>query len=134
LSQIAVTDTHALIWHALGRGRRLGKAARGLFERADRGEAAVYVPVLVLVELLEANRRGTIRLPGGGEDWVRRLADSGAWFPVDLSVGIVLRAERLHSIPERGDRLIAATAAELDYPLVTRDPAIAAAAGVRLLW
>lgn len=134
MSQIAVTDTHALIWHVLGRGRRLGADARALFERADRGVAAVYVPVLVLVELLEANRRGAIRLDGGGEAWVQRLADSGAYFPVDLSTAIVVRAERLHAIPERGDRLIAATAAHLDYPLVTRDPAIAAAAGVRLLW
>jgi predicted nucleic acid-binding protein len=37
-------------------------------------------------------------------------------------------------IPERGDRLIAATALELDYPLITRDPEIAAAAGLELIW
>lgn len=38
------------------------------------------------------------------------------------------------TIPERGDRLIAATAVALDVPLITRDPEIAACANVTLLW
>jgi predicted nucleic acid-binding protein len=46
----------------------------------------------------------------------------------------VLRAQALYSIPERGDRLIAATAAHMDLPLITRDPEIARAAGVELHW
>jgi predicted nucleic acid-binding protein len=43
-------------------------------------------------------------------------------------------AQRLYAIAERGDRLIAATAATLDLPQITRDPQIAAAAGVECLW
>jgi predicted nucleic acid-binding protein len=39
----------------------------------------------------------------------------------------VARAHELFGIAERGDRLIAATAAVLDYPLITRDPEIIAA-------
>jgi predicted nucleic acid-binding protein len=46
----------------------------------------------------------------------------------------VVKAEELYAIREQGDRLIAATAAVLDLPLVTRDPEIAKAAGVELLW
>jgi predicted nucleic acid-binding protein len=53
---------------------------------------------------------------------------------VDLGVEIVMKAEELYAIRERGDRLIAATAAVLDLPLITRDPEIANAAGVELLW
>jgi predicted nucleic acid-binding protein len=53
---------------------------------------------------------------------------------VDLTTDIVRRAQTLFAIPERGDRLIAATAAELDLPLVTWDPTIAAAAGVDVIW
>jgi predicted nucleic acid-binding protein len=49
-------------------------------------------------------------------------------------VEIVLRSQSLYSIPGRGDRLIAATAAHMDLPLITRDPEIAPAAGVELLW
>jgi predicted nucleic acid-binding protein len=43
---------------------------------------------------------------------------------VDLGVEIRVKAEELYSIRERGDRLIAATAAVLALPLVTRDPEI----------
>jgi len=51
-----------------------------------------------------------------------------------LTAEIVYLAQRLYAILERGDRLIAATALALDLPLITRDPQIAAAAGVECLW
>jgi hypothetical protein len=46
----------------------------------------------------------------------------------------VRTAHNLFAIPERGDRLIAATAVALDVPLITRDPEMAACANVALLW
>jgi predicted nucleic acid-binding protein len=46
----------------------------------------------------------------------------------------VSRSHDLFAIPERGDRLIAATAMELGVPLVTRDPQIAKAADVDVIW
>lgn len=64
----------------------------------------------------------------------RRLFSSNHFIPVELTWEIVQRAEDLLVIPERGDRLIAATALELDYPLITRDPEIAAATGLELIW
>ena len=51
---LAVTDTHALIWAIEGKGKRLGKHARRLFERADEGKGAIYIPAHVLAELGEA--------------------------------------------------------------------------------
>ena len=94
---VAVTDTHALIWYAVGPSRRLGRQARALFDRAERGQATIFVPVLVTSD-------------------------------------VVFEAERLYGIPERGDRLIAATAAALGYPLITSDPQIARHAGVSTIW
>lgn len=133
MTQLAVVDTHALVWWAKGEHRRLGKRARRMFERVDAGEAALYVPVLVLEELGELAVRGIVALSGGLDGWARVAFSSGRLFPADLTVGVVLRAALLRSIPERTDRLIAATAAELGHPLVTRDPAMAAA-GVQVLW
>jgi len=134
LTRIAVVDTHALIWHALGRRARLGRKAAAFLDRVDAGSAAAWVPAIALVEVLEAAQRGAIRLAGGAEGWIQGLVGSGSWFVADLTAAVAVRADTLYAIPERGDRLIAATAAHLGLPLVTRDPEIAEAAGVTLVW
>ena len=132
---LAVTDTHALIWAATGTTRRLGRRARRMFERAERGEAAIYVPTIVLVEVAEAAHAGKISLSLPFTDWMRALLAAGPYIAQDLTVPIVERAAELVAIPERGDRLVAATAAVLDCPLITRDPEIVAAvAAVEQLW
>jgi PIN domain nuclease of toxin-antitoxin system len=94
----------------------------------------VYVPAVALVEIAEASHRSVVRFPSGFAHWCRQLLSSPHFIAVDLGVDAVLKSEELYSISERGDRLIAATASVLDLPLVTRDPEIAAAAGVERLW
>lgn len=136
MSELAVTDAHALIWAATGKLRKLGRDARRFYERVDAGRAALYIPTMALVEIGEAHRAGAIAFGGGSSfgSWVEQLLGSGRFIATDLTWGIVSRAQQLFTIPERGDRLIAATAAELDLPLITRDPEIAKAAEVELLW
>ena len=131
---LVVSDTHALIWYAQGRLNKLGSEARRVFENCDRGRTVVYLPALVLAELSEAARTGRVVLPGGFLMWTANLLATGRFFVVDLSWEVLRHAESLYAIPERGDRLIAATAAHLEYPLVTRDPSIAGAAGVEVIW
>ena len=131
---LAVTDTQALIWYAAGVRRRLGRTARTMFDRAERGQATIYVPVLVLVELAEAMRRGVVRSDEGFTRWCERLFASSHYVAVDLTSAIVGQAEGLYAIPERGDRLIAATAAHLDCPLLTNDPVIARVPALRTAW
>lgn len=131
---LAVTDTHALIWYATGAARKLGKGARAVFERADRGQAVIYVPTLVLVELAEAMRRGVLRADEGFTRWSQALLTSGRFVAADLTAAVVREAEGLYSIPERGDRLIAATAVHLGCPLLTKDPDITRIPGITTIW
>lgn len=133
-SELAVTDSHALIWYATKRHRKLGRKAKKHFERADAGGAAIYIPTMALVEVGEASRRGVIELQGGFATWCDRLLSSPYFIALDLSLDVVLKAEELYAIKERGDRLIAATAVVFGLPLVTRDPSIADAAGVEVVW
>jgi PIN domain nuclease of toxin-antitoxin system len=131
---VAVTDTHALIWYAMGPQRKLGRRARALFQRAERGQATIYIPTLVLVEVAEAIRRGAIRCDGGFGRWAGHLLASGHFFAADLTADVVLEAEALYLVRERGDRLLAATAACLDCPLLTCDPELTRVPTIRTLW
>lgn len=131
---LAVTDTHALIWAIDGKGKRLGKHARRLFEGADAGKCAIYIPVQALAELGEAWHSNRLVLDLPFEEWARAAFASGKYHEAQLTAEIVYVAQRLYAIPERGDRLIAATAIVLDLPLITRDPEIQRAAGVECIW
>jgi PIN domain nuclease of toxin-antitoxin system len=131
---VAVTDSHALIWYAMGPHRKLGRRARTLFERAESGQATIYIPVLVLVEVAEAIRRGLIRCDGGFSRWSERLLASGRFVAADLTPAIVLRGEGLYAVPERGDRLIAATASYFECPLISKDPAMERLPGLTTIW
>jgi len=134
VTRVAVTDSHALIWYAMGPGRRLGRIARSLFARAERGEGTIYVPTLVLVEIAEAIRGGGLRFDGGFSRWLNGLLSSGHFVAADLDADVVIRAEGLYAIRERGDRLIAATAVHLGCPLISRDPALSRVPSLTTVW
>ncbi|MGH7576128.1 MAG: PIN domain-containing protein [Longimicrobiales bacterium] len=119
--EIAVSDTHALIWWITDQRRRLGRKANEFFDRVDAGLSVVCVPSISLVELDEAVADGDVTLPEPFPTFVLRLtATPSRYAIIDLTPEIVLRAHELLRIPERGDRLIAATASVLDYPLISR--------------
>ena len=134
MTSVAVADAHAVIWYAMGPGRRLGRRARLLFARAERGDATIYIPTLALIGIAEAVRRGTVRFDGGFGRWARALLASGPFVAADLTVDVMYEAESLYTIPERGDRLIAATARALGCPLVTRDPVFGKVPSLATIW
>ncbi len=131
----AVVDTHALLWWLGGRLRSLGRSARGFVERVDAGDAVAHIPTFVLAEVSEAMRRGIFTLGEPFETFLLRLENTPSRYRVvPLDSAIVSRSHALFDIPERGDRLIAATALHLGLPLLTRDAAIAHALGNDVLW
>ncbi|HEU4884668.1 MAG TPA: PIN domain-containing protein [Longimicrobium sp.] len=133
--EIAVTDTHALIWWITNQRRRLGKQANAFFDRVDDGQAVVCIPTLALVELDEAMASGSVSLGEPFPDFVRRLETTPSrYLVVSLTPEILLLAHELLGIPERSDRLIAATAASLGYPLITRDAEITRVIGADHIW
>ncbi len=131
----AVLDTHALLWWLAGRMRSLGRSARAFVERVDAGDAVAHVPSVALVEVGEAIRRGAFTLGEPFEVFVQRLENTPSRYRVvPLDTAIVARSHELFAIPERGDRLIAATAQHLGLPLITRDPAIARVIRGDVIW
>ncbi len=127
------TDTHALLWHLTGARRKLGRHARRAFDRAEAARVVVLVPVIVLAEILDGFARGRLQIAGGFAAWTARLRAHPGYEVAELTAEIVLRSSDLLAIPERSDRLIAATALEHDVPLITRDPELKSA-GVEVVW
>lgn len=131
--QAAVTDTHPLIFHALG-GKRLGKRASRLFSRCEHREAILYVPTAVIWECSLLVRAGRINLRRGVREFFDDLFSNPAYQPVDVSPGHVFLADEMQFHNDPFDALIVACAKTADLPLITRDAVIQDSGVVKVIW
>ncbi len=124
-----VTDTQALVKFMMGQ-RVINEKSHQAFLSADRGESAIIVPAVVLMEVLylfEKNRISVNLFQTEG------LLKSKNYQFGPLSLEILKTASEITDIPELHDRVIAATARYLDIPIITNDPQIRASAFVNTL-
>ena len=133
---IAVTDTHPLLWYVGGRPGRIGRRALQAFEGAERGDgsALIYIPTIVLSECLRVFEAQEIHVEERFDDWVRRL-DGHAFFSIaELRASTIIKSFEIHQIPDPFDRMIVATALDLELPLISSDTDIEDSHYVELLW
>jgi PIN domain nuclease of toxin-antitoxin system len=130
-----VTDTHALLWH-LSDDPDLSAAARDTFRLADTGQAEIFIPSLVLVEIVYLIERR--RVPPEAIDRIIHLPElPGSHYhpaPLDTQVVEAMRRVPREAVPDMPDRIIAATALALGLPLITRDARITASGVVACVW
>jgi len=131
--EAAVTDTHALLYHA-GASRRMGRRAAAHFARAEEGAALVYVPAAVIWEVALLARAGRFNLRRSPRDFFADLFTNPAYQPYDLTSGQVIDADELRINRDPFDALICAAARALALPLITRDAEIERSGAVRVLW
>lgn len=129
----AVTDTHALIFHAAG-GGRLGSRAVAFFQRCERQEAILYIPTIVIWECSLLARIARVNLRRTVRDFFGDLFSNPAYQPLDATPEDVYDADELRFNRDPFDALICAAARRLDLPLVTRDGDIRASGVVRVIW
>lgn len=129
-----VTDTHALIHHVTDRKRRLGRRARDIFDRADRGSDTIIVPFTVLEEVLLLSEVGKIRIPLPFRDFVISL-DKADNFDLGVNdTALLLEAATFTTIKDPYDRMIIAQARVVGLPLITGDGEIQDSSLVRTVW
>ena len=131
-TEAAVTDTHALLYHAAGRG--LGPSAGAIYRAAEAREAIVYVPIAVIWEVTLLARGGRINLRRPTRAFFTDLFTNPAYQAFDLTTEQVFEADELRFNRDPFDALIVAAAHALDLPLITRDDDIFASGSVRTLW
>jgi PIN domain nuclease of toxin-antitoxin system len=129
----AVTDTHALLYHA-AKSPRLGRAAARHFARAEGREALVYVPAAVIWEVGLLARGGRFNLRRSARGFFDDLFSNPAYQAYDLSAAQIFDADELRISADPFDALICAAARDLELPLMTRDTVIEMSGTVRVIW
>lgn len=128
-----VTDTHAFVYFALNRPSRLGRRAARLFKEADAGKMLIYVPSIVLWEVVSIVRRKVLHLPGEFDHWCRDLQAS-AGFAIEPLDWVDIDEARKLPFSDPYDCLIGGTAIRMAMPLITRDSVIVDSGLVETVW
>ena len=129
----AVTDTHALVFHAAG-GGKLGPRASSFFDRCEQREASLYVPTVVMWECSLLARVSRINLRRTVRAFFDDLFSNPSYQPVDITSEHVFRADELRFTRDPFDALICAAAQVMELPLITRDAQIRGSGTVKVLW
>jgi PIN domain nuclease of toxin-antitoxin system len=131
---LIATDTHALVYHFVGQGRKLGRRARAVFDRVERGLDTLLIPFTVLEEVMLLSEVGKIHLPMPFRDLLISFMRADNF---DLGVNdaqLLLEAAALTGIRDPYDRLIVAQARVAGLPLITGDEEIHDSGLVRTIW
>lgn len=131
--QAAVTDTHALVFHAAG-GGKLGPRAAAVFNRCERREAIVYVPTVVMWECSLLARVSRINLRRTVRAFFDDLFSNPSYQPLDVTPETVFLADELRFTRDPFDALICASAQTIGLPLITRDGDIRSSGTVTVIW
>ena len=131
--EAAVTDTHALLFHAAG-GRGLGPKAAAFFNRCERREAILYVPTVAMWECSLLARVGRINLRRTVRAFFDDLFSNPAYQPIDVTPEDVFLADELRFNRDPFDALIVASARNAGLPLITRDGDIRKSGVIAVIW
>jgi PIN domain nuclease of toxin-antitoxin system len=130
-----VADTHPLHWHLTG-DSRLSPTVRRLFTEADAGLHRIHVPSIILVEMVYLAEKGKLAaslfqrllavVNTSGGSYTIAVLDSGT---AQAMVDVPRTA-----VPDMPDRIIVATARQLNLPLISKDEKIHKAGVISVIW
>ena len=125
-----VTDTIGFVLRI--ERRRLSEKVKSIFDSVEFGNTIVYVPGIVFAEILYLSEKQRIRTSiDEVEDYLKEHPNYKEY---SLNFALIQSTAEITDIPELHDRLIAATARQLDLELITNDSVIQASAFVKTVW
>ena len=118
-------DTHVWIWTVEGDARRIGAQARRLIARAEARDEVRVSPATVF-EIGALHTSGRLHLSRPPEQWIRESLELPGVRLTDLSVAVAMDAGYIPraSLADPLDRLLVATARQLDATFLTSDTQI----------
>jgi len=130
-----VADTHTIIWYLRSPDKLSSEAAIALDGAINSGNP-IYISAISIVEIVYLTEKN--KIPEAAlEQLLQTLSDSDASLVVallDKSVAQSLAKIPRITVPEMGDRIIAATALHLSLPLVTKDYKIRELSVIQTIW
>lgn len=129
----AVSDTHALVFHATS-SKLLGKRAAAHFDACEQKRAIIYIPVAVMWELSILTRIGRIDLGRLLQTFFADLFSNPAYQPFDLTPEQIYLADEARPNNDPFDALICAAARSLELPLISRDSDIQESGLGKVIW
>src|SRR5579864_5299096 len=134
MSGAVIADTHAIVWY-LTSPSMLSATALAALDGANQSSAPIVIASITLVELQYLVEKG--KIPQKALDRIGELLDEPAASirvaPLDRVICDSVRHVSRSEVPDRPDRIIAATARALGMPLVSRDRKIRASA-IQTIW
>jgi predicted nucleic acid-binding protein len=112
--------------------RKLSPQAKFIFEQAEQGQAVIYIPAMVLAEILYLSEKQRIECNLDSVKVYLTKFSTIKEQPLDFAV--MEATGKIKDIPELHDRIIAGTALALNLPLITNDPLIIASQFVKAIW
>ena len=126
-----VTDTHPFVHYSKHKFSKLGKRSQRLFQDADEGKVLIYIPVIVLWEVVRPPT--LLEVSPQFDVWCRGLNDGPGYAIEPLKWQDVNEARTL-PFRDPADCLIVGTALRLGMPLITKDQEIVDSGLVETIW
>lgn len=129
-----IADTHAIIWYVFG-DNRLSPTAKAFIDSVAYDSHQIVLSAITFAEIVYLAEKG--RIPADTLARLLALLDAPASVLVEIPFNrriaeALPRVDRL-KVPDLPDRIITATAVELDLPLISRDGKIQVS-GVATIW
>ena len=122
-------DTCAAIW--ISDDQPIAEGALDALQRAHSSGESTYVSPATAWEIGLLVSRGRLKSPLSPERWFRRLMQAPGLRLADMPPDVLIASSYLPGTPPRdpADRILAATAREYSYRLMTRDGPLLTYAG-----
>jgi PIN domain nuclease of toxin-antitoxin system len=129
-----LTDTHPLIWYATNKHSHLSAKVLTAFQKAEAAETVIYISAVTFWEIALLENLGKIKLKEKFEYWAKKLLAKNGFEIVPLEPSIISRSVGYNFNDDSFDKVIVASAVELEVPLITKDWAITESNLVEIYW
>jgi PIN domain nuclease of toxin-antitoxin system len=130
-----VIDTHAAVWY-FAKSPQMSVIARNAVNNAIANGFVIILPTISIIEIIYLIEKGRLipqTLPS--LMYVLGLPNS-SFITQDLTEHVALSLQQISrpTVPDMPDRIIAATALQLNLPLVTKDTKIQTLPNIQTIW